>query len=39
VDGREKVRVLRASKPDQEAVGRDPGARNPIPGVARKKEE
>ena len=34
---RGKVCGLRASKPDQEAVGRDSGERNPITGVARKK--
>ncbi len=37
MDERRKVCALRASKPDQEAVGRDSGDRNPITGVARKK--
>lgn len=37
MSGRVKVCALRASKPDQEAVGRDSGDRNPITGVARKE--
>jgi len=37
VDGRGKVGALRASLPGQEAVGRDPGGRNPITGVVRTK--
>ncbi len=37
MDRRGKVCALRASKPDQEAVGRDSGGRNPKTGVAGKK--